>query len=124
MQTCDPYVDDSKEDVHNSNCFKELNKEWVDTRDSSGAHRYHQSPVAFHANYPNVSDFGTKLAHDSVGKMKILYGFPVVSGESYISNSSVAFHRFLRGPDDMRRLDLLLYDSGIEQCKGTGYQVK
>merc|ERR1712183_1188294 len=50
LQTCNVFGEGSAEDVMFSDCAKELNgNKFIDTRDSVGAHRYHQLPVQRHA---------------------------------------------------------------------------
>ena len=41
--------------------------------------------------------------------------FPIVYKEEFISSSSIAFHRMT--DHEVRRYELILYGTGVEQCK-------
>eukprot|EP00565_Helicotheca_tamesis_P001938 CAMPEP_0185725734 /NCGR_PEP_ID=MMETSP1171-20130828/1915_1 /TAXON_ID=374046 /ORGANISM="Helicotheca tamensis, Strain CCMP826" /LENGTH=432 /DNA_ID=CAMNT_0028393927 /DNA_START=134 /DNA_END=1432 /DNA_ORIENTATION=+ len=109
--------EDGAEDFFTSLLFREfLNVTAMDTRDSHGAHRYHQLPVEQHAYYPEKyqDEFFSKTVNESLWYMKEEFGFPIVYQDEYISPSSVAFHRL--DADILRRYELLLYGSGEEEC--------
>ena len=53
LQVCDTKYDGPQEDLQFGKCiFKHLTKKFLDTRDTVGAHRYHQMPVWAHVNHP------------------------------------------------------------------------
>jgi len=116
MQTCNTHKEGSAEDVAVSECAQKLNqKYWIDTRDSKGAHRYHQLPVQRHATYPAMRwGFSTEMIRQSLDWMNATFGFPQVYMTDYISNSSVAFHK--HSPEEIRRLEILLYLDGNNVC--------
>ena len=47
--------------------------------------------------------------------MDNLFGWSQVFGADYISESSVSFHKE-DNPDDLRRMEMLLYDTWSEHC--------
>jgi len=121
LQTCKTHLEAPSEDIMVSECAKLLNKNYfIDTRDSKGAHRYHQLSVQGHANMEprrrNMVgvDISVKSVHQSLQWMNKRFGFPVVYKEDYISNSSVVFHKTTAA--DMRRLEILLYMDRNEVC--------
>jgi len=120
LQTCKTHAEGPSEDIIISECAKLLNKNYfIDTRDSKGAHRYHQLSVQGHANMePRRKrvevDINARSVHQSLQWMNKRFGFPVVYKEDYISNSSVVFHKTPAA--DMRRLEILLYMDIHEVC--------
>jgi hypothetical protein len=122
LQTCNPQVENPNEDMYVSNCFDEYlmdSKNWIDTRDYDGAHRYHQLSV------DRTSTFGEKGKHDFMEKVIIesMKGYAIRNGppgavfrQAAISNSSIAFHKHL-DPNYLRRYELLLYGSSeLMEC--------
>eukprot|EP00578_Thalassiosira_sp_NH16_P024268 CAMPEP_0181100498 /NCGR_PEP_ID=MMETSP1071-20121207/13226_1 /TAXON_ID=35127 /ORGANISM="Thalassiosira sp., Strain NH16" /LENGTH=897 /DNA_ID=CAMNT_0023183233 /DNA_START=126 /DNA_END=2819 /DNA_ORIENTATION=+ len=116
LQTCSTTREGGAEDVFISECAQELNKKyWIDTRDSAGAHRYHQLSVQRHATFPNKRwGLSTNIIQQSMNWVNETFGFPPVYMDDYISNSSVVFHK--HSPEEIRRLEILLYMDGNEVC--------
>jgi len=127
LQFCNTEAEDEKEDVYISNCFhKHLSSDWLDSRDASGAHRYHQLAVDVQATasfVKNTKDFMQKVMRVAMdryserfpGTPKMLVGSPNMR----VSTSSVAFHKHT-DPDYIRRYERILYGNTSElneQCK-------
>jgi glycoprotein-N-acetylgalactosamine 3-beta-galactosyltransferase len=115
LQTCKTHLETQKEDLFFSKCAKELNKKFIDTRDSSGAHRYHQLPVQRHSTFPGRRwGFSMSMIKQSLMHMERNFEFPAVYNDAYISNSSIAFHK--HEAHELRRLELLLYKDMHAEC--------
>jgi glycoprotein-N-acetylgalactosamine 3-beta-galactosyltransferase len=115
LQTCNPTQEGTAEDVAFSNCAKQLNPKFIDTRDSTGAHRYHQMPVQRHASFPKRKwGFSMGMIRQSINHLQRNFSFPYVEGAASISNSSVTFHKHY--PPETRRIELLLYQDGDAEC--------
>jgi len=126
LQFCNTDSEVENEDVYLSNCFHEhVSSDWLDSRDASGAHRYHQMAVDQHAtsSFENKNNFLQKVLKISMDKYserfpgtpKMLVGSPSIR----VSNSSVAFHKHTN-PDYLRRYERILYGETSElneQCK-------
>jgi glycoprotein-N-acetylgalactosamine 3-beta-galactosyltransferase len=107
----------SKEDMIFTDCARDLTTKFIDTRDSLGAHRYHQMPVQRHSTFPHASrtwGFSMRLINQTLLHMNQQFGFPLVYNVDYISKSSVAFHK--HSAAEIRRLELLLYKDGVAEC--------
>mmetsp|Transcript_20392 Transcript_20392/g.44550 ORF Transcript_20392/g.44550 Transcript_20392/m.44550 type:complete len:413 (-) Transcript_20392:605-1843(-) len=117
LQTCQTHREGSAEDVFFTECARELNTEFIDTRDSLGAHRYHQMPIGRHSSFPGKYKWGFSMhmIKQSLLHMERIFSFPVVYNDAYISNSSVAFHKHY-SPNELRRYELLLYRNGTAEC--------
>lgn len=116
LETCDPMRTGSQEDITTSECAQKLTEQYfVDSRDTVGAHRYHQCPVQEHATFPTRKwGLGTRLLQKSLIHQQKKYGYPVVYKDAYISNSSVAFHRLSAA--ELRRYEIALYLDGHSEC--------
>lgn len=119
LQTCKHVYKDyaSKEDLIFTECARDLTTKFIDTRDSVGAHRYHQMPVQRHSTFPHEHikwGFSMRLINQTLVHMNQHFGFPLVYNNDYISNSSVAFHKHTA--TEIRRLELLLYRDGVAEC--------
>eukprot|EP00522_Entomoneis_paludosa_P001980 CAMPEP_0172472210 /NCGR_PEP_ID=MMETSP1065-20121228/68219_1 /TAXON_ID=265537 /ORGANISM="Amphiprora paludosa, Strain CCMP125" /LENGTH=407 /DNA_ID=CAMNT_0013230341 /DNA_START=301 /DNA_END=1524 /DNA_ORIENTATION=+ len=114
---CRPNKEAPQEDLLVSWCFKDiLNVSGFDTRDASGAHRYHQLPVDRYMLFPHKKKFGisTFLFKSAMEFMQKEHGFPLLWGSDYLSNSSISFH-MLKSPFDLKRYEVLLYGDGEAQ---------
>jgi len=121
LQTCNPEKEHFSEDILLSDCLfdNNLTKKFVDTRDENGAHRYHQLPLRIHANDKMLGrhkyDWGyTKTVKQSLEHMERAFGFPIVERSTYVSNSSITFHR--HKPHELYRYELLLYRDFAAEC--------
>ncbi len=122
MEVCRTDANGPDEDVIFAMCVRKYisNETFIDTRDDTGAHRYHASSLKTLSHYPNVprnkhSVDNYLIAHKmSMEHMEEAFGFPIVVKEAYISNSSVTFHRL--SPFDIRRMEMLLYMNITEEC--------
>lgn len=125
LQTCDPYHEAPNEDMFVSKCFNDhlMNaKFWIDTRDTYGAHRYHQLSVDRMATlFPKKNNnFMEKAILTSIKKYVKRRGpRGPLFGKEGISNSSIAFHKHI-DPDYLRRYELILYGQcrNIKCCIG------
>ena len=106
----------SDEDVRISNMFRIfLNTTGVDTRDASGAHRYHQNGIQLLLGFPPITrKHFTGLLKMAMDNSLLYKAFPIVYKEELVSSSSIAFHRM--NSDEMRRYELILYGTGSDQC--------
>lgn len=117
LQTCQPTKEGSAEDAVFSDCvWKNITTQFIYTGDIDGSQRYHQGPVYHPIRYPifkqslkridrlprNITGLpeGVKQSLDIVGSA---------------SNSSIAFHKHYH-PDELRKLELLLYKNVTEEC--------
>jgi hypothetical protein len=127
LQFCHTHVEKSNEDMYISNCFYEyLSKDLIDTRDSTGAQRYHQLSVdkqaTFLTQYSSTRKKGVLMIaiNNSIQHQNEVLGKPVHYDDKqkfYVSNSSVAFH-YHKSPDYLYRYEYLLYGPPKEmQCK-------
>jgi len=109
LQTCETGMEGSAEDlVLMGICLNNFTSKLIYTADSSGAHRYHQSPV-----WGMYRQQGVKKALGAMQRnAKIPQHF---EKHAYTSNSSVTFHRHER-PLELRRLELLLYKDLDSEC--------
>lgn len=109
LQTCETGKEGSAEDlVLMGICLNNFTSKLIYTADSSGAHRYHQSPV-----WGMYRQHGVKFALLAMqNNAKIPQHF---EKHAYTSNSSVTFHRHER-PLELRRLELLLYKDLDSEC--------
>jgi hypothetical protein len=119
LQTCKHAFKDysSKEDLIFTDCARDLTTKFIDTRDSLGAHRYHQLPVQRHSTFPHENrtwGYSMRLINQTLVHMNRQFGFPLVYNTDYISESSVAFHK--HSASELRRLELLLYKDGVTEC--------
>jgi len=116
LQACSPHQEGAMEDVFFSKCvFANLTREFADTRDESGAHRYHQMPVWAHVNHPKTNYGGyMRSVEKSYEHMHRVFGFPIRHGMASVSNSSIAFHR--HDPTQLRRYEMLLYRDLTAEC--------
>lgn len=83
IPVCQPEKEAPQEDVLVSWCFRSvLNVTGVDTRDETGAHRYHQLPVNRYMLFPEKKKFGmsTFLFRKALEFMQEYHGFPIVYG--------------------------------------------
>lgn len=116
LQTCETTKEGNSEDVNFSNCVRTLTTKFIDTRDSAGAHRYHQLPVERHATYPDKDwGYSTMLIWRCLTHMERNFSFPYVVKDDYISNSSTTFHKN-EDPMRLRRYELLLYKDYDSEC--------
>ena len=68
------------------------------------------------AIWPNgdASGIRFRIFRQSIENMEIYRGFPMVYREDAVSSSSIAFHQI--DHNTMRRYEMLLYGTGIDQC--------
>lgn len=125
LQYCNIEVDKANEDMVFSQClWSNFTTNFIDTRDESGAHRYHQANLTAHAHWPDDKTIGQKywafmmdkVIPKSLKHMKKNFGFPYVTGDDYISNSSIVFHMHPH-PMSLRRMEMLLYKDIQSECK-------
>jgi hypothetical protein len=121
LQYCDTEIERANEDIWFSDCANLLSTKLIDTRDSSGAHRYHQMSVQIHSTFPekklnlNKADsFLLRSVDQSLKNMEHEFSYPLVYMDKYISNSSIVFHR--HNPQQLRRYELLLYKNQSDLC--------
>lgn len=121
LQYCDTEIERPNEDIWFSNCANLLSTKLIDSRDSSGAHRYHQMSVQIHSTFPekNISlskadSFLLQSVDQSLQTMEREFSYPLVYMDKYISNSSIVFHR--HNPQQLRRYELLLYKNQSDLC--------
>ena len=109
---------DGAEDMIISFMFREhLNVDGMDTRDEYGAHRYHQVNSVDIATFPDGklhTDFRYKTLRQAMQWMEFWKGFPQVYKDDLVSSSSIAFHQI--DQHAMRRYEMLLYGTEIDQC--------
>jgi hypothetical protein len=118
LPTCRAKADDPFEDLNVAWCFYHmLNISGIDTRDETGAQRYHPMSAEMHAKFPAQKTYGPPsfMVRKTKEHMEKEFGFPILYGLDDISTSSVAFH-FLKTPVEIRRYEMLLYGTGREQC--------
>ena len=106
----------SDEDCRISDMFRIiLNVTGIDTRDEFGAHRFHQMGVQIISDFPRYRIGAlTAIMRNSLETMLLQNGFPLVYKEELVSSSSISFHRM--DHHTMRRYEMLLYGTGVEQC--------
>jgi glycoprotein-N-acetylgalactosamine 3-beta-galactosyltransferase len=106
----------SGEDIKNSELFRNyFNVTGMDTRDEYGAHRYHQVNAYDAATWPDdAGGFRYRIYRESHEAMEYRRAFPIVYKEDMVSSSSIAFH--LVPHELMRRYEMILYGTGVEQC--------
>ena len=106
----------SSEDLQVSNFFRDyFNATAMDTRDEFGAQRYHQISANRAVMWPDLSaGMRWRIHRDSHNAMEYRRAFPIVYQEDLVSSSSIAFH--LVPSDLMRRYEMILYGTGLEQC--------
>ena len=109
LQSCQPDKEGSEEDKIFTDCARNLTNIFIDTRDSSGAHRYHQQSISDHLN---------RIVKQSLKHMErppISIPQHIWDKSAYTSNSSVAFHKH-HFPHALRRMELLLYKNVTDEC--------
>ena len=122
LQYCNTNKETPMEDIEFSQCVKKyLTTKFIDTRDEVGAHRYHQYNVGMHSAWPRNREsnkiFGHKMnrvIHNSLRHMEEEFGFPFVTQDAYVSNSSVVFHN--HDASYLRRMEVLLYGNIDDVC--------
>jgi glycoprotein-N-acetylgalactosamine 3-beta-galactosyltransferase len=115
LQTCKTGQEGSAEDVYFTDCARELNTKFIDTRDEFGAHRYNQIPVQRHATFPGTRwGFSMFMVRQAILHMERNFSFPFVEGVASISNSSVTFHK--HSAEELRRYEVLLYKDRDAEC--------
>ena len=107
----------SDEDCRISDMFRlGLNVTGIDTRDKFGAHRFHHLGVSVTSDFPRYRiGLVTTNMRKTLEAMLLRRGFPIVYQEDLVSPSSIAFHRMT--DDEMRRYEMLLYGTGVDQCR-------
>ena len=109
-----------EEDMLVSELFRNyLNVTGMDTRDEYGAQRYHQINAYHSSMWPDdaagLNDrFRHKVYRESHEAMEWRRAFPIVFKEDLVSSSSISFH--LVSSKLMRRYEMILYGTGVEQC--------
>ena len=93
-----------------------LATQFIYTGDIDGSQRYHQGPVYYPIRY---GFFRTSLKRVDELPRNVT-GLPEGIQQSMdiigsASNSSIAFHKHYK-PDELRRLELLLYKNVTEEC--------
>jgi len=114
LQTCDTRKEGSSEDVAFTDCARNLTNKFIDTRDSSGAYRYHQLSVSSHLNRQ------VRKSLEHMQRLNITVPQPLMDIEDkseYTSKSSVVFHKH-NYAHELRRMELLLYKNLTDECKG------
>ena len=109
LQSCQPDKEGSEEDKIFSDCARYLTNMFIDTTDSSGAHRYHQQSVSDHLN---------RIVKQSLKHMErppISMPQHITDKSAYTSNSSVTFHKH-HFAHELRRMELLLYKNVTVEC--------
>lgn len=124
LQFCDTDSENPNEDIWFSKCAELLSSKFIDTRDSSGAHRYHQMSIQVHSTYPqkklslNKADsFLLRSVDQSLKALEKTFSYPLVYMDKYVSNSSIVFHR--HDPQQLRRYELLLYKNHSNFCSSS-----
>ena len=112
LQTCDPYQDDSYEDIWFSDCARMVSNKFVYTGDSNGGQRYHQGPISNTLNF-HLFAKSIKLASELTGITSALE-----NGNNIVANASIAFHNH-HHPNELRRYELLLYRDFEDHCRET-----
>jgi len=110
LRTCATTIEGAAEDIIMSGCMHNFTNKFIYTADSSGAHRYHQSPVWNHFYIKRVAHAMQAMEQPPMS-IKQHYG-----KHEYTSNSSVNFHRHYR-PLELRRLELMLYKDLETECE-------
>jgi hypothetical protein len=106
----------SSEDLQVSKLFRDyFNVTGMDARDEYGAERYHQIKAYDAAMWPETAgSIRWRIHRDSHNAMEFRRAFPIVYQEDLVSSSSIAFH--LVPHELMRRYEMILYGTGLEQC--------
>ena len=105
------------EDCRTSDMFRTIrNVTGIDTRDTFGAHRFHQLGIHIVSDFPRYRiGILTTIIRKSLQAMLLFHeGFPIVYKEDLVSPSRISFHRM--NHHEMRRYEMLLYGMGIEKC--------
>ena len=114
----------SNEDVKTAYCLRRvLNVTGYDSRDSTGAHRFHQLMISVHATQisPHITPgkrfkAQTRFIKQTLENMNQVLNWTSVWQQDYISNSSIAFHKHYN-PYMLLRMDHLLYGTYEQQCQ-------
>jgi hypothetical protein len=110
LQTCNPYEDDSYEDIWFSDCARTISNNFIYTGDEQGGQRYHQGPIS---NTLNFHLFTRSIEHAA----RLTGITSALDNENEIvSNSSIAFHQHHQ-PHELRRYELLLYRDLEDECR-------
>lgn len=118
LQTCNPNNEGSAEDLFLTQCAREyMTKRFIYTGDIDGSQRYHQGPVYAPIKY---GIFRQALKH--IDRLpRNVTGLPegvnqvVEDGPGAVSSSSITFHKHY-SPNELRRLELLLYKNVTQEC--------
>lgn len=117
MQSCETKRDGSGEDYHFTDCvWKHITTQFIYTGDVDGSQRYHQGPVYYPIRYRffrNSLKHIDRLPRNITGLPEGVEQTLDIIGSA--SNSSIAFHRHYN-PDELRRLELLLYKNVTQEC--------
>ena len=117
LQSCETTQDGSDEDFMFSNCLrKHITTQFIYTGDVDGSQRFHQGPVYHPVRYRlfrTSLERIDKLPRNITGLPEGVNQIQDVVGSA--SNSSITFHRHYE-PDELRRLELLLYKNVTQEC--------